>query len=88
MSVQFTEHLMALRAGIRWSSVSPCYPQAVTAFLGGSAASGDATDSSDLDILMQLGSEFFGTVDAGTLVPEKEGSHGYRNCADQGRRRH
>ncbi|GAB2512120.1 nucleotidyltransferase domain-containing protein [Paramicrobacterium agarici] len=30
------------------------YPQALAAFLGGSAASGDATDSSDLDILIVL----------------------------------
>lgn len=30
------------------------YPQALAAFLGGSAASGDATESSDLDILVVL----------------------------------
>ena len=34
------------------------YPQALAAFLGGSAASGDATDSSDLDILVVLPDEW------------------------------
>lgn len=34
--------------------IAAYYPQAVAAFLGGSAASGDATESSDLDILVVL----------------------------------
>lgn len=36
------------------SFVDTHYPQAIAAFLGGSAASGDATESSDLDILVVL----------------------------------
>jgi len=38
--------------------VAAYYPQALAAFLGGSAASGEATDSSDLDILILLPEEW------------------------------
>lgn len=37
------------------------YPRAVAAFLGGSAATGDATESSDLDILVLLPNEWSST---------------------------
>ncbi|MGP5306405.1 nucleotidyltransferase domain-containing protein [Brachybacterium alimentarium] len=40
------------------SFVRSRYPQACAAFLGGSAASGDATESSDLDVLVVLPDEW------------------------------
>lgn len=44
-----------------WSFVQANYPQACAAFLGGSAASGEANELSDLDILVVLPDEWSST---------------------------
>lgn len=49
-----TVDVMTDFVGRAQSFVDVRYPQAIAAFLGGSAASGEATESSDLDILVVL----------------------------------
>ncbi len=79
-------------AGRARSFVLASYPQASAAFLGGSAASGDATEKSDLDIVVVLPDDWSSTSFVETTTYEGQlveafvyGGEALQSWLDKGR---